>query len=246
MTANWAILRQLVLAAEDALGEGRRIAGQLQLPDGFADPQLVEIDLHDYVMPVGPQKYLEVVGPLNEGSYINRWLRKVGGAGGYCLSVQVPDAPACKERALAAGVRVVADQVLQGHPLIQLHPADVGILLELDGVSDPDVWFWDSMTPGPRSDALIDDIVRVEVGTPDPEATAAQWAHLIGLERVTPTTLDFSGCTIELVEHPVGQVLAATFQLAPGATAPTIDELLGLRVSFRASATAVAAAQAIA
>ena len=36
-----------------------------------------------------------------------------------------------------------------GHPLFQMHPADVGILLELDGVTDPAVWFWDDVTPGP-------------------------------------------------------------------------------------------------
>ena len=34
--------------------------------------------------------------------------------------------------------------------------ADVGILLELDGVSDPATWFWDDVTPGPNADALVD------------------------------------------------------------------------------------------
>ena len=67
---------------------------QLRLPAGFADPMLAGIGLADAAMPVGPVQFLEVVGPLDESSYINRWLKKVGGRGGYCLSVQVPDAPA--------------------------------------------------------------------------------------------------------------------------------------------------------
>jgi hypothetical protein len=234
---NWAILRQLVLATDDALGAAARIAQQLRLPTGFADPMLAGIGLADAAMPVGPVQFLEVVGPLDASSYINRWLRKVGGAGGYCLSVQVPDAPGCKARAEALGVRLAADEVLMGHPLIQLHPADVGILLELDGVSDPTTWFWDDVTPGPAADALIDSIVSVTVGAPDPSATAAQWAHIIGLELAAPTALDFSGCLVDFVAHPVGQVLAAQFQLAPGIAAPAVDELLGLRVSFRAAAS---------
>jgi hypothetical protein len=230
---NWAILRQLVLATDDALGAAGRIAEQLGLPAGFADPMLAGIGLADAAMPVGPVQFLEVVGPLDDTSYINRWLRKVGGAGGYCLSVQVPDAPAAKARAQALGVRLPADEVLMGHPLFQMHPADVGILLELDGVSDPATWFWDDVTPGPAADALIDSIVSVTIGVPDPVATAAQWAHIIGIERAAPTALDFSGCAVDFVEHPVGQVLAAQFQLAPAVAAPAIDELLGLAVSFR-------------
>jgi hypothetical protein len=233
---NWAILRQLVLATDDALADAARIAGQLGLPAGFADPMLAGIGLADAAMPVGPAQFLEVVGPLDETSYINRWLHKVGGAGGYCLSVQVPDAPACKARALALGVRLAADEVLMGHPLFQMHPADVGILLELDGVSDPATWFWDDITPGPNADALVDSIVSVTVGTPDPAATATQWAHIIGLDLASPTALDFTACRIDFVEHPVGQVLAAQFQLASGADVPAIDELLGLQVSFRPAA----------
>ena len=119
---NWAILRQLVLASDDALAEAARIAEQLRLPAGFADPMLAGIGLADAAMPVGPVQFLEVVGPLDETSYINRWLGKVGGAGGYCLSVQVPDAPACKERALALGVRLAADEVLDGAPAVPNAP----------------------------------------------------------------------------------------------------------------------------
>lgn len=235
---NWAILRQLVLAADDALGEAARIAEQLRLPPGFADPMLAGIGLADAAMPVGPVQFLEVVGPLDDSSYINRWLKKVGGRGGYCLSVQVPDAPAAKARARALGVRLAADEVLMGHPLFQMHPGDVGILLELDGVTDPAVWFWDDVTPGPRADALIDGIVSVTVGAPDPVATAAQWGHIIGLDLAGPTALDFSGCAIDFVKHPVGQLLGAELQLAPGVDAPAIDQLLGLDVSFRPSTAA--------
>jgi hypothetical protein len=234
---RWAVLRHLVLAANDALAESARLAAALRLPQGFGDPELAAIELTDRNMPVGPQKYLEVVGPLGPGSYINRWLSRVGGQGGYCLSVQVPDVLACKQRALDRGVRLAADQEVLGHRIIQLHPADTGVLLELDGIPDQSRWFWDDITPGPRPDALIDDITAVTVGLPDPEAAAALWAGIIGLETATLTTLDFSGCAIEFTPHPRGQLLAATFRLTAGADAAALPAtLLGLRATYRAAA----------
>jgi hypothetical protein len=234
---SWAVLRHLVLAADDALAASARLAAALRLPEGFGDPELAAIELTDRNMPVGTEKYLEVVGPLGAGSYINRWLRRVGGQGGYCLSVQVPDVAACKRRALDRGVRLAADQAVLGHQIIQLHPADAGVLLELDGIADRGRWFWDDITPGPRPDALIDDITAVTVGVPDPAASAALWADIIGLERAAPASLDFSGCAIEFAAHPRGQLLAATFQLAPGADDTTLpDSLLGLRATYQARA----------
>lgn len=238
---NWAILRHLVLATGDALAESARLAGELGLPPGFGDPELAAIGLTDRNMPVGAQKYLEVVGPLGPDSYINRWLARVGGQGGYCLSVQVPDVPACKRRAAEAGVRLAADQEVLGHPIVQLHPADVGILLELDGIPDPGAWFWDDITPGPQPDALIDDILAVTVGVPDPEATTALWATIIGLTPAGPARLDFSGCLVDFVPHPRGQVLAATFRQSgpPGDGGPLPADLLGLAASYTAAAGAL-------
>jgi hypothetical protein len=230
---RWAVLRHLVLAAEDALAASAGLAGALRLPAGFGDPELAAIDLIDRNLPVGGQKYLEVVGPLGPGSYINRWLSRVGGQGGYCLSVQVPDVTACKQRALDRGVRLAADQEVLGHRIIQVHPADTGVLLELDGIADRDRWFWDDITPGPRPDALIDDITAVTVGVPDPEAAAALWAGIIGLAPVAPARLDFSGCAIEFTPHPRGQLLAATFRLAGDADAAALPaNLLGLEASY--------------
>jgi len=239
--SRWAVLRHLVLAASDALAASGRVAAALRLPEGFGDPELAAIGLIDRNMPVGGQRYLEVVGPLGPGSYINRWLGRVGGQGGYCLSVQVPDVAACRQRALERGVRLAADQEVLGYRIIQLHPADMGVLLELDGIPDRGRWFWDDITPGPRPDALIDDITAVTVGVPDPEAAAALWADVIGLELVTPTRLDFSGCVIEFTGHPRGQLLAATFRLAgqasasASASADLPTSLLGLRTAYAAA-----------
>ncbi len=233
----WAILRQLVLATDDAPGEGKRLGDALRLPAGFADPTLEPIRVADCTMPVGPQKFLEVVGPMDDTSFLSPWLAKRGG-GGFCLSVQVSDVWACRERATAAGVRFAADQDVFGHRIVQLRPADVGILLELDGISDPTAWFWDDLTPGPRADAVVDDIVGVRIGTPDPAERAAQWAHIMGLELTSATAFDVSGCTFSFVPREVSQLVGADFLLADGAQAPDSLDLLGLEASFLSRARA--------
>ena len=111
------------------------------------------------------------------------------------------------------------------------------MLLELDGIPDRSRWFWDDITPGPRPDALIDDITAVTVGVPDPAAAAALWADITGLVPVTPTTLDFSGCAIEFAAHPRGQLLAATFRLARDTDKTAVpDTVLGLRATYQARA----------
>jgi hypothetical protein len=229
--SNWAMLRQLVIGTADALGDAETARARLNLNPGFADPELAKIGLEDSAMPIGPQKFLEFVGPSDDSSYIRRWLDR-GGPGGYCLSVQVPDAPACRRRALDRGVRLAAEAVLMGHPLFQMHPADVGILLELDGIGDSEVWFWDALTPGPAADAVVDDIVAVTVGVPNPVGMAELWAHIIGIDLLGPTSLDLAGCRVEFVEHEVGRLLGADFRLTAGADVPELTELFGLQVGF--------------
>ena len=40
---------------------------------------------------------------------------------------------------------VAADVEAYGYRIIQLRPKQMGLLLELDEVPDPDAWFWDSV-----------------------------------------------------------------------------------------------------
>ena len=87
------------------------------------------------------------------------------------FSVQHPNPEGVKQRALARGIRVPVDTEALGHRVIQLHPQDVGLLLEVDGIADPAAWFWDDINPGPEPDAAISDVIGVEVpvtSTPKP------------------------------------------------------------------------------
>lgn len=198
MTA-WAILRQVVMATDDIDGDGKLLRDTLRLGPGFADPELATIGLADDTLPLAGGSYLELVAPLTPDSSVARWLVKMGGRAGYALSVQHPDPLGVRDRALAMGIRVVADLEVMGHPIVQLHPADVGVLLELDGITDQSAWFWDDLGVSAPSDALVDDVLGVRIGTADPAATAQQWSRLLDLPGGPDHSIDLGGRTVWFV-----------------------------------------------
>jgi hypothetical protein len=178
---SWAILRQVVVATTDHEGDLATVRGTFGLGKGFEDPELEKLLMVDATMPVSKETYLEFISPISDEAAPSKWLNRIGGRGGYVLSVQHPDPAAVRERALARGIRVPVDVEAFGKPVVQLHPQDVGLLLEIDGITDQHAWFWDDINPGPEADAAIDDIVGVEIPVADPAAMTALWHHLLDL-----------------------------------------------------------------
>ncbi|MGH1561224.1 hypothetical protein [Mumia sp. DW29H23] len=180
--AGWAILRQTVIGAENIEATSKELRETFGLSEGFADPILEEIGLADETIRVGPQTHLEIVAGLHDRASISQWIAKGGGGGGYALSIQVPDAAPLVAAAQAEGVRLVADQEVYGHRIVQLHPKDMGLLVELDEIDDPGVWFWDDIETATPADPVIDDVVAVDVASTDPAAQAARWARVFGID----------------------------------------------------------------
>jgi hypothetical protein len=231
--AAWATLRQVVLATGDIEGDGALLRERLALGKGFADPELADIGLSDDTLPLAAGAYLELVGPLGGDSSLHRFLDKRG-PGGYALSVQHPDPVGVRERAAARGVRVVADLDVMGHRVVQLHPADVGVLLELDGIADPARWFWDGRDGNdPEPGALVDDVVSVTIPVADPEATAAQWCELLDLPATGAAAIAMGGRTVHFGRIEDGPKWTVTLRRAPGAGSGPVDGLLaGVHVRY--------------
>ncbi|MCO7220127.1 hypothetical protein [Klenkia sp. PcliD-1-E] len=234
---RWAQLRQVISATSDLEGDSAAARAALGLAPGFPDPVLETVGMADESLPIGAAHegpagggaFLELVGPLREDVPLTRWLTKVGGRGGYGLSIQVDDVAAGVAAATEAGVRVVADQEVYGHRIVQLRPGDLGLLVELDGIADPDVWFWDDVPMTRSSGALVDDVLGVDVGGPDPRARAAVLGAILGV----PVTTGEDGCP---------QLVLA----APGRPGRTVrftadgSGLCGVELSLRDGATAPA------
>jgi hypothetical protein len=220
MTGNrWAELRQVGFAALDHATAVRTATELLALGPGFGDPLLAALHLADFTAPVGPGTYLEVLAPTTPDHSIARWLSRVGGSSGWVLSVQVPSLDGVKDRAAEHGVRIAVQTQAMGHDIIQLHPLDAGVLLELDAFLPRDAWFWDDLPAAQAAHAArtaqADDIVAVEVaadpaaGLRDPVAMAQTWAAIIGIGPPLATAdgaaLSFGHRTIRLVPARSGR-----------------------------------------
>jgi hypothetical protein len=209
----WAELRQVGFATLDQEAAVRTATELLALGPGFGDPLLAAMHLADFTAPVGPGTYVEVLAPTTPDHSVARWLGRVGGSSGWVLSTQVPSLDGVKERAAECGVRVAVETQAMGHDIIQLHPLDVGVLLELDAFLPRDAWFWDDMPAAKAAHAArttkADDIVAVDVAAADPVAMAATWAAIIGLAPPAVTAdgaaIAFSSRTIRFVPATSGR-----------------------------------------
>lgn len=179
---NWAIIRQVIIGAGDMELAGKEMREAFGLAKGFADPLLEGIGMDDETFRVGPEAHLEIVGALRPDVPIAAWAEKVGGGGGYGLAIQVNDLKPLLDAAALLGVRTIEDLEVYGHRIIQLHPADLGLLIELDEIKDPTKWFWDDVEAEVSEAPIIDDVLAVEVSSADPAAQASKWATLFGID----------------------------------------------------------------
>jgi hypothetical protein len=210
---QWAELRQVGLATLDHATAVRAATELLELGSGFDDPLLAAWHLADFTAPIGPGTYLEILAPTTPDHSMTRWLNRAGGASGWVMSTQVPSLAGVEERAAERGVRIAVQTQAMGHNIVQFHPLDVGVLLELDEFLPRGAWFWDDMQTAQAAQASrstkVDNIVAVDVAVQDPAAMAATWAALIGIEPPAPTpdgaALAFSSRTIRFVPAAGGR-----------------------------------------
>ena len=210
---RWAELRQIGFATLDHPAAMRAATELLKLGPGFNDPLLAALNLADFIAPIGPHTYVEVLAPTVPEHSVARWLRRVGGAAGWVLSTQVPSLDGIQQRAAEHGVRIAAQTQAMGHDIVQLHPLDVGVLLELDEFLPRTAWFWDDVEAAQAAyasrSAKVDDIVAVDVAAEDPAGMAATWAAIIGIEPPTETAdgaaIAFGSRTIQFVPAAGGR-----------------------------------------
>ena len=218
MTGNrWAELRQVGFATLDHAAAVRTATDLLALGPGFGDPLLAAVHLADFTAPVGPATYVEVLAPTTPDHPVARWLGRVGGSSGWVLSTQVPSLDGVKERAAEHGVRIVVETQAMGHDIVQLHPLDVGVLLELDAFLPRHAWFWDDLPAAQaahasrtgRADNIVAVDVAVDTAAGGPAAMAQTWAAIIGVEPPVLTAdgaaLAFSSRTIRFVPARAGR-----------------------------------------
>lgn len=203
-------LRQMAFVARDRDALVDDLRAVLDLGEGYDDPHIRRIQLHNRVLPVGDQ-FIEVVAPLAEGITAERFLRKKGGDAGYMLIFQVGDHAARLRCVEELGIRVVARFDDEGFTNAQLHPADTGgAFFEIDQ-QEGDGW---SPAGGEyrqwRQTEVADGIGGATIACADPAGVSTRWARLLGTEadgssvRTDDAVIRFEESTDPAVQGIVG------------------------------------------
>jgi hypothetical protein len=174
-------LRQVVLAARELDPVAAQLRETLGLGEPFADPGVAAFGLRNAVFALG-ENFVEVISPAAEDTAAGRWLDRHRGDGGYMLIFQLDDLDAARARVADMGIRVVWSVDLPDISGTHLHPADMrGAIVSLDRADPPESWRWGGPDwDGKAGTGAPGEIRGVTVAVPDPDATAARWAQVLG------------------------------------------------------------------
>jgi hypothetical protein len=190
-------LIQATVAAGALAPAAEAARAALGLPPGFDDPELDGWGMVNEILDLG-RTYLEIIAPSGDASPLHRFLAR--GEGGYLVGVRVPDTDALAARAAERGVRIAHRQEFHGADILQLHPADLGVMVEADRIPDGRHWHYDDWdVPARPADATTGDLLAVDVAVDDPARTAGLWAFLLDAEPVSATSLRAGGGVIRFV-----------------------------------------------
>src|SRR5436190_17154727 len=173
-------LRQAVLVAAELDPVVAELRSELGFGEPFADPGVGEFGLHNAVFAVGDQ-FVEVIAPTQDGTAAGRHLERLGGDGGYMVIFQVDDLEGARARVADLGIRVVWQIDLPDISGTHLHPADTrGALMSLDRPLPAASWRWGG--PDWERRATPAGVHGVTVGVREPEAVAARWGEVLGVD----------------------------------------------------------------
>src|SRR5207244_3087779 len=175
-------LRQAVLVAEQLEPVADALRSALGLGEPFRDPGVATFGLTNAVFALG-DCFLEVISPARPDTAAGRYMARHGGGGGYMVIFDLDDLEGARERAHAAGVRVVWQIDLPDISGTHLHPADMrGAIVSLDRSAPYGSWRWG----GPEWTALVGEgapgrLAGVTMAVAEPSEVAARWARVLGV-----------------------------------------------------------------
>jgi hypothetical protein len=175
-------LRQAVLAAAELEPTASELRTELGLGTPFNDPAVAEFGLNNAVFALG-DCFIEVISPIRPGTAAGRFLER-GRGGGYMVIFDLEDLEGARARAEQLGVRVVWRIDLPDISGTHLHPSDIrGAIVSIDRSRPYGSWRWGGpewiSTAGRGAPGRL---IGATLAVDEPEAVAARWAHVLGLE----------------------------------------------------------------
>src|SRR5437588_7424677 len=175
-------LRQAVLVAEQLEPVAGALRSALGLGEPFRDPGVATFGLTNTVFALG-DCFLEVISPSRPDTAAGRYMARHGGDGGYMVIFDLDDLDGARERAQAAGVRVVWQLDLPDISGTHLHPTDMrGAIVSLDQSRPYGSWRWggpewtETISSGPPGR-----LAGVTIAVPEPAEVAVRWGEVLGV-----------------------------------------------------------------
>jgi hypothetical protein len=216
-------LRQICLVApqlEPVIGD---IAAIMGLSVCYRDGNVAKYGLENALLPVD-SVLLEVVVPTEPGTAAGRFIDRTNGRGGYMAIFCCDDPDARGRAANAIGVRTA--NVIDHPPYhgVQLHPRDCrAAFIEFNHTDGSDDTFGPYPPAGPDWQNFIrkevtQELVGVEMESPDPEDLARHWAQIIGIPASRSERGDVQivlpNCTFSFVKGVREIMSALTFRVS--------------------------------
>jgi hypothetical protein len=215
-------LRQVCLVAPHLQASSALLSALLGLAECSRDSAVARYGLENAVFPVGSDRFLEVVSPIQPGTAVGRFLEQAQGRGGYMLIFDCDDPQQRVERALRLGVRLahhIDRELFQGY---QLHPKDCrATFLEFDhtvGGADLHGPYWPAgeLWQEHVRTGITGRFAGIEVVSHDAAGLAAHWSRILELPAEVRTQ-----CHVIAV---AGQTI--TIRPCPGAGREWLDAVV--------------------
>lgn len=181
-------LRQVALVATKLAPVINNLKAVLGILPCYVDPGIKQFGLENTLLAVGTD-FVEVVAPIQKNTAAGRYLKRLGGDGGYMVICQAPnkaEQQACRQRAADNQVRVAWEYEEDKYRIMQLHPSDMrATFLEVDWTEPTDTkGYWPPAGGNGWQDTSKPQVLLagVELQSPDPKALAEHWSNVVGVK----------------------------------------------------------------
>ena len=228
-------LRQIVLLAADLDQSLTAVRSTLGLDQGVREVEgMAALGFEHEVLAIN-ETFVEIVSPLSADSSPGRLLARHGESG-YMVVLQVTDLDAVLRRGQQIGLSPIMHERLDGNPISQWHPRDLGTLAEIDEIDDDRGWHFCPELSDTGSTRVVTDLVGAEIGVADPSGCARVWATLLDIDLADgATVLPLATGVLRFVESDGsarGLISADFASASPDSAERTI---CGVRLRIRAS-----------
>ena len=229
-------LRQIVLLAADLEATLTDVRSTLGLRPGVREVEAMAALGFEHEVLAIDETFVEIVSPLAAESSPGRLLARQGESG-YMVVLQVSDLDEVVRRGQQIGLTPIMRERLDGNPISQWHPRDLGTLAEIDEIADERGWHFCPELSDTGSTEVVADLVAVRIAVADPAGCARIWATLLDIDLDDGSArLELANGVLEFVESADGARGLTSAEFASARSDTAERTVCGVRLAIKAPA----------